>query len=68
MAACGTDEESTPPPQPGPGAVEGDFEKSYVSWLLGRHKGNISAAAREARMARKHLYDLARKHGLREKG
>jgi transcriptional regulator with GAF, ATPase, and Fis domain len=44
---------------------ESDFERSYVSWLLGRHNGNISAAAREARMDRKHLYDLARRHGLR---
>jgi DNA-binding NtrC family response regulator len=41
------------------------FEKRYVDWLLDRHRGNISAAAREARMDRKHLYDLARKHGLR---
>ena len=46
-------------------AYEADFEQRYVAWLLGRHKGNISAAAREARMDRKHLYDLARKHGLR---
>ncbi len=46
-------------------AFEADFEKRYVAWLLGRHDGNISAAAREARMDRKHLYDLARKHGLR---
>jgi transcriptional regulator with GAF, ATPase, and Fis domain len=44
---------------------EADFEKRYVAWLIGRHDGNISAAAREARMDRKHLYDLARKHGLR---
>jgi transcriptional regulator with GAF, ATPase, and Fis domain len=44
---------------------ETDFERSYVSWLLGRHEGNISAAAREAKMDRKYLYDLARKHGLR---
>ena len=44
---------------------ETDFERSYVSWLLGRHDGNISAAAREAKMDRKYLYDLARKHGLR---
>jgi DNA-binding NtrC family response regulator len=44
---------------------EADFERRYVSWLLDRHQGNISAAAREARMDRKHLYDLARKHGLR---
>ncbi|HEY3237193.1 MAG TPA: sigma 54-interacting transcriptional regulator, partial [Polyangiaceae bacterium] len=46
---------------------EADFERRYVSWLLSRHQGNISAAAREARMDRKHLYDLARKHGLRQR-
>jgi transcriptional regulator with GAF, ATPase, and Fis domain len=44
---------------------ETEFELGYVSWLLGRHDGNISAAAREAKMDRKYLYDLARKHGLR---
>jgi transcriptional regulator with GAF, ATPase, and Fis domain len=46
-------------------AFEADFERAYISWLLGRHQGNISAAAREAKMDRKHLYDLARKHQLR---
>ena len=49
-------------------AFESDFERRYVSWLLERHHGNISAAAREARMDRKHLHDLAKKHGLRGKG
>lgn len=63
------------PPQPGfepsksyrevRSDFEADFERRYVSWLLDRHSGNISAAAREAKMDRKHLYDLARKHGLR---
>jgi len=49
-------------------AFEADFEQRYVSWLLQRHSGNISAAAREARMDRKHLHDLAKKHGLRGRG
>jgi ActR/RegA family two-component response regulator len=36
-----------------------------VSWLLERHDGNISAAARAAEMDRKHLHKLAQKHGLK---
>jgi transcriptional regulator with GAF, ATPase, and Fis domain len=44
---------------------DAEFEKRYVKWLLGRHGGNISAAAREAKMDRKHLHDMAKKHGLR---
>jgi transcriptional regulator with GAF, ATPase, and Fis domain len=46
---------------------ESEFERRYVKWLLGRHAGNISAAAREAQMDRKYLYDLAKKHGMRGK-
>jgi transcriptional regulator with GAF, ATPase, and Fis domain len=42
-----------------------EFERRYVKWLLARHNGNVSAAAREARMDRKHLHDMAKKHGLR---
>jgi transcriptional regulator with GAF, ATPase, and Fis domain len=42
-----------------------EFERRYVKWLLGRHSGNVSAAAREAKMDRKHLHDIAKKHGLR---
>jgi len=41
------------------------FEYQYVKQLLERHSGNLSADAREARMDRKHLSDLAIKHGLR---
>jgi transcriptional regulator with GAF, ATPase, and Fis domain len=44
---------------------DSEFERRYVKWLLGRHGGNISAAAREAKMDRKHLHDMAKKHGLR---
>ncbi len=46
---------------------ESEFERRYVSWLLSRHCDNVSAAAREARMDRKHLHDLAKKHGLRSR-
>jgi DNA-binding NtrC family response regulator len=45
---------------------ETEFERRYVKWLLDRHHGNISAAAREAKMDRKYLYDLAKKHGIRD--
>jgi len=45
---------------------EDAFERRYVAWLLGRHEGNVSAAAREAEMDRKYLYKLAKKHGLKE--
>jgi transcriptional regulator with GAF, ATPase, and Fis domain len=41
------------------------FERRCVKWLLGRHGGNVSAAARDAKMDRKHLHDIAKKHGLR---
>jgi transcriptional regulator with GAF, ATPase, and Fis domain len=44
---------------------EDDFERRYVTWLLARHGGNVSAAAREASMDRKHLHKLAVKHGIR---
>ena len=45
--------------------VEDEFERRYVTWLLARHGGNLSAAARAVQMDRKHLHVLARKHGLR---
>jgi transcriptional regulator with GAF, ATPase, and Fis domain len=43
---------------------EASFEKAYVTWLLDRHHGNVSAASRAADMDRKYLYKLARKHGV----
>ena len=47
-------------------SFEHEFERRYVVWLLGRHSNNVSAAARAAKMDRKYLHDLARKHGLRD--
>jgi DNA-binding NtrC family response regulator len=45
-----------------------DFERDYFKALVDRHGGNVSAAAREAKIDRKHLRDLLRKLGLREPG
>jgi len=44
---------------------DAEFERRYVKWLLLRNGGNVSAAARDARMDRKHLHDMAKKHALR---
>jgi len=43
-----------------------NFERQYISTLLKRHRGNLSAAARAAEVDRKHFRELLRKHGLRE--
>jgi transcriptional regulator with GAF, ATPase, and Fis domain len=40
------------------------FERQFVVWILAKHAGNIAAAARSAKMDRKYLGDLVRKHGL----
>jgi DNA-binding NtrC family response regulator len=38
------------------------WERAYVRALLGRHRGNVTAAARAARMDRNHLRRLARRY------
>lgn len=45
--------------------VVSKFEREYFTWLLVRHSGNISAAAKEAKMDRKHLTEMTKRHGIR---
>jgi DNA-binding NtrC family response regulator len=40
------------------------FERQYIEDLMRRHKMNLSAAAREAQIDRKHLRELMRKYDL----
>ena len=44
--------------------VIADFERDYLSWLVGRTSGNMSKAARIAGVDRTTLYRLMEKHGL----
>ena len=37
------------------------FDRAYLSALLERHQGNVSQAAAEAGLSRKHLYELMRR-------
>lgn len=41
------------------------FEKQYVATVLADAEGNLTVAAKKARMDRKYLTDLAKKHGYR---
>ena len=46
------------------GKVISSFESQYIETLLREHGNNISVAAREAGIDRKHFKDLMRKHGI----
>jgi DNA-binding NtrC family response regulator len=41
-----------------------EWERAYVRELVRRHDGNLSRAARAARMDRNHLRELLRRHGV----
>ena len=43
------------------------FERDYVEALVSRHRMNLSAAARDAQIDRKHLRELMHKYGLEPK-
>jgi DNA-binding NtrC family response regulator len=40
------------------------WERSYLAELIARHAGNLSRAARAARMDRTHLRELGRRYHL----
>ncbi|MEZ4403812.1 MAG: sigma 54-interacting transcriptional regulator [Kofleriaceae bacterium] len=42
----------------------GEWERGYIRELVRRHDGNLSKAARAARMDRNHLRELLRRHGV----
>jgi DNA-binding NtrC family response regulator len=48
--------------------VVADYERAYLTRLLGWAEGNVSRAARKAGMDRMHLHRLLQKHGLQAAG
>jgi DNA-binding NtrC family response regulator len=50
------------------GQLVEQFEREYIVDLMKRHRMNLSAAAREAQIDRKHLRELLRKYGLDMRG
>ncbi len=70
---------SSPPEAPAPEALEelqrlpykdaknavvAEFTRDYLAALLRRHRGNVSAAAREAKLDRDWIVELARRYGI----
>jgi DNA-binding NtrC family response regulator len=54
-----------PPYKDARAQVVGDFERTYLTRLMADAQGNVSRAARAARMDRSHLIDLLHRHGLK---
>ncbi|HEX4455599.1 MAG TPA: sigma 54-interacting transcriptional regulator [Kofleriaceae bacterium] len=65
-ANAGGDELAPLPPYKDERArVVGDFERAYLTRLMDDAKGNVSQAARTAKMDRSHLIDMLRRHQLK---
>jgi two-component system response regulator GlrR len=45
-----------------------EFERTYLTRLMTEANGNVSQAARIAKMDRSHLIDLLQRHGLKDEG
>jgi DNA-binding NtrC family response regulator len=60
--------EPLPPYKDQRAAVVRDFERGYLTRLMAQVAGNVSQAARIARMDRSHLIDLLHRHGLKDRG
>jgi DNA-binding NtrC family response regulator len=61
-------DEPLPPYKDQRAAVVRDFERAYLVRLMAQAAGNVSQAARIAKMDRSHLIDLLHRHGLKDRG
>jgi DNA-binding NtrC family response regulator len=61
-----TSDTGLPPYKDARARLLADFERDYLSRLLAEAGGNVSAAARLAKMDRSHLIDLLRRRDLKE--
>ena len=66
-AAITAADEPLPPYKDQRAAVVRDFERAYLGRLMAQAGGNVSQAARIARMDRSHLIDLLHRHGLKDR-
>jgi DNA-binding NtrC family response regulator len=66
-AGLGAPDQPLPPYKDQRAAVVRDFERTYLARLMAQAAGNVSHAARIARMDRSHLIDLLHRHGLKDR-
>jgi len=63
--ALGDADQPLPPYKDQRAQVVRDFERAYLGRLMAQAAGNVSHAARLAKMDRSHLIDLLHRHGLK---